>query len=64
MAVLVISYPQESVIAISSSDEEEGEEEEVDYMRTVSEMAEDVNITNLFDPRVLGRLGGTILYSL
>ena len=47
---------EEEVIMLSSDGESDGSEEveEVDYVRTVSDVAADTGISNLFDPRVLG----------
>ncbi len=44
------------MIALSSSDEEEGGVEQTDHpcVRTISELAEEAHIHDLFDPRVLG----------
>lgn len=44
----------EEVIMDSESDNSE-EVEEVDHVKTVSEVAAEANISNLFDPRVLGK---------
>ena len=46
----------EKVIVDSESDSLE-EVEEVDHVKTVSEVAAETNISNLFDPRVLGKCG-------
>jgi len=54
---------EEEVIMLSSDGESDGSEEveEVDYVRTVSDVAADAGISNLFDPRVLGTCLGTRL---
>ena len=46
----------DDVVSISSDDDDEagGVVEEVDHVKTVSEVAEEENISDLFDPRVLG----------
>ena len=38
----------------SDDDEDEGSVEEVDHVKTVSQVAEEENIADHFDPRVLG----------
>lgn len=47
---------EDEVIMLSSDGESGGSEEveEVDYVRTVSDVATEAGISNLFDPRVLG----------
>ena len=45
----------EKVVMNSESDSSEEEVEEVDHVKAVSEVAAEANISNLFDPRVLGK---------
>lgn len=47
-------YEGEKVIVDSESDSSE-EVEEVDHVKTVSEVAAEANISDLYDPRVLGK---------